>query len=141
MHLVITSDTAPPPSLYARLQVLATLDGACALNLRILRVWLFNDGPDAWNSLQPSPGVLSERVLQGFDWLLIEAGRRGLQLLPCLTNYWPDYGGMPQYVRWSTQGCSSDPDVFYSDDKCIAWFRGYLTALLTRVRCASSVWM
>jgi mannan endo-1,4-beta-mannosidase len=39
-------------------------------------------------------------VLAGLDWLLVEAGRRGLRLLLTLTNYWKEFGGMQQYLRW-----------------------------------------
>jgi hypothetical protein len=35
------------------------------------------------------------------DWLLAAAAARRLRLLPCLTNYWADYGGMRCYVRWA----------------------------------------
>ena len=36
---------------------------AQSLGLTVLRTWAFNDGPQ-WNSMQPSPGVLDERVLR-----------------------------------------------------------------------------
>ena len=44
-------------------------------------------------------GVYDEHVLQGLDWLLAQCTARGLRLLLVLTNYWPDFGGMQQYVR------------------------------------------
>jgi mannan endo-1,4-beta-mannosidase len=38
-------------------------------------------------------------VLAGLDWLLVEAGKRNLQLMMTLTNFWSEFGGMPQYVK------------------------------------------
>jgi hypothetical protein len=49
-------------------------------------------------------GVYSGEVLAGLDWLLVEAGRRGLRLLLTLTNYWKEFGGMQQYLRWGGGG-------------------------------------
>ncbi len=40
-------------------------------------------------------------MLCGLDWLVAECCKRGLRLLLVLTNYWPDYGGMQQYVRYA----------------------------------------
>jgi hypothetical protein len=36
------------------------------------------------------------------DRLLVECSRRGLRLLPTLTNYWKEYGGMAQYAKCAT---------------------------------------
>ena len=36
---------------------------AQGLGLTVLRTWAFNDGAQ-WNSFQPTPGVLDERVLR-----------------------------------------------------------------------------
>lgn len=44
-------------------------------------------------------GVLNSTVLESFDWLMDQAEERGLQFQMTLTNSWPDYGGMRQYVR------------------------------------------
>lgn len=78
------------------------LDAAASAGLTVIRTWAFCDGPQ-WNALQPSPGVLDERVFRSLDWLLVEAASRGLRLLLVLTNYWRDYGGMMQYVAWARQ--------------------------------------
>lgn len=56
------------------------------------------DGPE-WNALQPEAGVFEERVFAALDWVVAEAGARGIRLSLPLVNYWPAYGGIPQYVR------------------------------------------
>ena len=44
-------------------------------------------------------GQFEERVFIGLDFVLAEAGRRGLKVLLALTNYWTPFGGMTQYVK------------------------------------------
>ena len=46
-----------------------------------------------------SAGEFDERVFQGLDWVIAEAGKRRLRVMLTLVNYWSAYGGMPQYVR------------------------------------------
>jgi endo-1,4-beta-mannosidase len=45
--------------------------------------------------------LFDECVFRGLDWLLAAAAQRRLRLLPVLTNYWRDYGGMRRYVAWA----------------------------------------
>jgi endo-1,4-beta-mannosidase len=48
-------------------------------------------------------GVYDEKMLVAMDRLLVECSKRGLRLLPTLTNYWQEFGGMQQYVRCATR--------------------------------------
>ena len=79
-------------------EVIRVLDDCAASGLTVLRTWAFADGPDQWNALQPAPGRFDERVFAALDFVVAQAGRRGLRLVLNLTNYWNDYGGMRQYV-------------------------------------------
>lgn len=45
-------------------------------------------------------GQFDEKVFSGLDFVLAEAGRRGLKLILALTNYWTPFGGMAQYVKY-----------------------------------------
>src|SRR5687768_9620697 len=83
------------------------LDDAKRLGATVIRTWAFNDG-NGWNALQTAPGVYSERVFIGLDYVVREAGRRGLKVLLGLVNNWDDYGGMRQYVEWSPSAASHD---------------------------------
>ena len=74
------------------------LDQAKAAGLTVIRTWAFCDGAE-WNALQPAPGEWDERVFAALDWLLAEAGTRGLRVILALTNYWAAYGGIKQYAR------------------------------------------
>jgi endo-1,4-beta-mannosidase len=51
------------------------------------------------NNTHARAGVYDESVFRGLDWVVAEAGRRGLRLMMTLTNFWEDFGGLPQYVR------------------------------------------
>lgn len=56
------------------------------------------DGPE-WNALQPEAGMFDERVFASLDWVIAQAKARGIRLCMPLVNYWPAYGGIPQYIR------------------------------------------
>ena len=73
------------------------LDEARAMGLRVIRTWAFYDGHDG---LQTAPGVFDDSYLAGLDYVLKGAADRGLKLILPLTNYWSDYGGIPQNVAW-----------------------------------------
>ncbi|MEW5312298.1 MAG: hypothetical protein WDW38_003942 [Sanguina aurantia] len=115
--------------------VLEVLDAAVQLHLTVLRAWAFNDGAEQWQALQTGPGEYNERVWQGLDWLLAQCAARQLRLLLTLVNYWPDYGGMGVYVRWSRGMPETVPGLessFYEDEQCQTWISktaAYLRAL------------
>ena len=91
------------------------LDEAQSLKLNVIRVWAFQD---EWfereRALQPAPGVYNERFLVALDKLIIEASRRGLRLLLCLTNYWEDYGA----IRGATRHRVSSPCIPEKKNSC-----------------------
>jgi mannan endo-1,4-beta-mannosidase len=121
------------------------------LGLNTLRVWAFNDGDaggGAWHPLQTGPGVFSEAGLRGLDFVVARAAAHGLRLILSLLNYWPDYGGMDQYLRWCCPApppCADDDDVeqrralFYSDAACRAAFLAAAAALTGRVNTLTGV--
>lgn len=132
----------------SRAAVDAVLDGVAALGCNTLRCWAFNDvarcdgGDDtpAWGALQTGPGVVSETGLCGLDYLIAGASRRGLRLILVLTNYWPEYGGMQAYLRWSDPSCPCDGDLteaqraaFYTHHGCRAAYLAYVATLADRV--------
>ena len=66
--------------------------------LHKLRSECAGDGPE-WNALQPEAGIFDERVFASLDWVIAQAKARGIRLCMPLVNYWPAYGGIPQYIR------------------------------------------
>lgn len=105
------------------------LDTAVECGMSVIRTWAFANG-EQWNALQPGPGDYDERVLRGLDYVVDAAGRRGLTLILALTNYWPDYGGMDQYVRWSPHARRRDD--FYRDGWCRSHFAEHIQRLTGR---------
>jgi mannan endo-1,4-beta-mannosidase len=126
----------------------ALLHAAASLGLNTLRIWAFNDG-GAWHPLQTAPGVLSEDGLRGLDAVIAAAAAHGLRLILSLLNYWPDYGGMDQYLRWCCPPCAgaedADDDVerrrthFYGDAACCDAFLASAAALTGRVNTLTGV--
>ena len=82
------------------------LDEAQSLKLNVIRVWAFQD--EWWERrrrFSRRPGFTTSAFSLRSDKLIIEASRRGLRLLLCLTNYWEDYGA----VRGATRHHLSSP--------------------------------
>ena len=80
------------------------MDETRASGMSVLRTWAFCDGAE-WTALQPAPGEWDERVSAALDWVIAQAGARGLRLILALTNYWAAYGGIKQYVRRAQALC------------------------------------
>ncbi len=122
------------------------LDLAESLSLNVLRIWAFNDfKPGALGALPGESDVCFQFMRPGGQWpelregaLGLErldravklAGERGIRLVLTLTNYWPDYGGMPQYQQW--MGLQNLND-FYRDRRAITAFQSWVDALMMRV--------
>ena len=118
-----------------RPMVEATLDAVAATaGLTIVRTWAFCDGASQWNALQPKAGELDERVFRALDWLLDAAGRRGLRLQLTLTNFWKEFGGLPQYVAWAAETPIPERgDAFFDDPRAQALYRAFVERVVTRV--------
>ena len=107
------------------------LGKAAALGLKVVRAWAFNDDPSNPVAMQPEAGRLAEVGLAGVDLALERARHHGVRLLLSLGNFWGDYGGVPQYLRW--HGLAEDrTDLFFSEPGVIAHYSEHVEALLTR---------
>lgn len=71
----------------------------------LLYLWSYGPSKCPWSLQAPRrllfdlTGQFDEKVFSGLDFVLAEAGRRGLKLILALTNYWTPFGGMAQYVK------------------------------------------
>lgn len=116
------------------------LDGAVHLGVPVVRTWAFNDNPRKASRMQVDLGVSHEPGLLALDWVVAEAGRRGLQLILTLMDYWPAYGGMAQWLAWRGRPvAAADRDHparyaadFYADGQLREAYRQRVTALLDR---------
>ncbi|MGA2443867.1 MAG: mannanase [Opitutaceae bacterium] len=95
-------------------------------------------------AIQQAPGRYDEKVLQGFDFLIQEAGKRQMKLVLFLNNFWDWSGGMPQYLAWAehkpAQGLADLPwaeynlhlSTFCRNAAAQQWYRQYLAMIINR---------
>jgi mannan endo-1,4-beta-mannosidase len=105
------------------------------LGATVVRTWAFNDEPDAPHALQPGPLQPGENGLRGLDHVIARAEAHGLRLVLPLVNYWPEYGGVDQYLRWHglAVGRPEDRGAFFVDPEVRAHFRRHIVALMGRI--------
>jgi mannan endo-1,4-beta-mannosidase len=68
--------------------------------------------------------------LERLDALIAAAEEFGLSLILPLVNYWPDFGGMPMYLRWL--GLPGDAAAFYASPEARRTYRTWIERVLTR---------
>lgn len=84
------------------------------------------DGCDL--TFQPRPGEFNELAFEHLDYIVAEAGRRGIRvIIPFVDNWGAD--GMAQYVEWAGGGENAD---FYAMPEAQERYRGFIETLLTR---------
>ena len=110
------------------------LENASAMGLSVIRCWGYIDGePHDGFVIQPQMGEFQEAGLERLDYTMARASQLGLRLIVVLTNNWPDFGGMIQYVRW-IYGDGVLPeagkDLFYTDEKIKTAFKNYIRFIL-----------
>ncbi|WP_375388269.1 cellulase family glycosylhydrolase [uncultured Amnibacterium sp.] len=117
------------------------LNDAAQMQLQVVRAWAFNDSDDpakATTALQTAPGVYPEANYDSLDYAVAKAGELGLKLVLPLVNNWPDYGGMPQYVKWvlglpdDSYADAVNHDRFYTDARIRKVFLAYVDHVLNR---------
>lgn len=109
--------------------------------MSVARVWALGEGmPDdnPWVRrhvlLRAGPTGFIEDAYRELDDTLAAAREEGVRLILTLSNHWPDYGGVPMYLRWaglSVEGLGFED--FYRDPRTRGYFRDHLARLLTRV--------
>ena len=131
-----------------REQVLEMLDRAAASSFNTVRTWAYSVGEA--QPMQVTPGVYHEPSFSGLDWVLHEAGKRGVRVVLVLTDYWEHHGGVSQYLDWAAArrrgegalpfgpgGAAADLRIskaaFFSDPDCKRMYRANAKALIERV--------
>ncbi|GMH36707.1 hypothetical protein BSKO_04580 [Bryopsis sp. KO-2023] len=106
-------------------------DTAKAAGMTVMRTWAFFDGDESC-ALQHSPGCFHEEAWIGLDYVIHAAAQRGLKLILVLTNYWPDFGGLSQYLKWTKEG-SSSAEEFFECEAAEAAYMKYVDSVINRV--------
>ncbi|MFH2005296.1 MAG: cellulase family glycosylhydrolase [bacterium] len=105
---------------------------AAGLGLGVVRAWAFHDSPDNPAAMQASPRQYREAGFRGMDLAIAAAAAYGVRLILCLGNYWGDYGGVPQYLRW--HGLPEDgPQRFFTDATVREHYGEHVEHCLSRV--------
>ena len=102
-----------------------------ATGMAVLRTWAFNEAQDKETKLQgPLPGQFIEQNLRMLDYTLDRLAAAGMRAILALTNYWPAYGGMRQYMAWNGGGRA---EGFYRTPTAQEDYRRFVEMLVQRV--------
>lgn len=107
------------------------LADAAEMGFKVIRSWAFMDGQshDGY-VLQPKAGQFDDSGMERLDYTISQGKKVGLRFVLALVNYWPDFGGMPQYASWYGLG---SPDKFYTDASARAAYKAWASHVLNHV--------
>ncbi len=121
---------------YGSSVTLDALDASKAVGVRVIRTIGYCDGyqvagtnPNDPAIIQLTPGVYQPSGLAAIDFVVSEAGKRGIHLIITLVNNWTNYGGMQQYVQWAGL---TDHDAFFTNPNVKQLYKNYLRDFVTR---------
>lgn len=134
-----------------------TLRVAAQDGIKVIRVWAFGevDGREAsagkakgneWlyaNPFRRGPNDWNEAAFTHLDRVLVEAARNHVRVQICLVNWWPDTGGVTQYLSWAGIRDAYDPAyphgvnveramLFYTNEETRRLYRRHVELILTR---------
>ena len=130
---------APPPfrhlPLPGREHVVRQMNEAVANGLKVVRMWAHTITPG--HAMQPEPGAFDEDILEGMDFVMDEARKRGLKIIWAVSDNWYDVGGLNQYVRWSPTARAKED--FFTDAKVHELYVRTFETIATRVNTINGV--
>jgi mannan endo-1,4-beta-mannosidase len=133
------------------------LDDTVTMNLRVMRIWGFEDRGSLdgsvpnidgdgtkegvyfqyWDTATGRPAYNDGATgLQRVDATLAAASQRNLRVIFTLTNNWRDFGGMDQYLNW--YGLPNH-DQFYTDARVRQAFKDWISHVVNRVNTVTGV--
>jgi hypothetical protein len=106
-------------------------------DLKVIRTWGFNEGVNSNTRIRLSPYVYNEEGLIALDYVVSKAKEYNIKLIITLANYYPAYGGIPQYLRWASEMPDSSRQFsvndFFTHDSLKAWYKHYMKTILNRI--------
>lgn len=102
-------------------------------------------------SLQTSPGVYNDTILDGLDYFMNELSKRNMTAVLYLNNSWEWSGGYSMYLQWSGHGKAVVPAIdgwpaymeyvkqFHQSDSAKALFANYVNDIVTRTNRYSNI--
>jgi mannan endo-1,4-beta-mannosidase len=100
--------------------------------------YMIDGSGQSYTPLQPQPYTYDDDAFDSLDYAVWKAGQLGLRLVLALTNNWPDYGGMQQYVKWfldlpdDSYADAVNHDKFYTTESIKACYRAYARHVIRR---------
>jgi len=115
--------------------IVRQMNEAVSVGLKVMRMWAhtITDG----HALQPTPGVFDEQILRGLDFVLHEAGKRGLKIILAIADNWYPVGGVDNYVKWSPTATKHKD--FFTDETAISLFLDTHKFLANRVNTLTGI--
>ncbi|WP_165872147.1 PKD domain-containing protein [Tenacibaculum sp. M341] len=102
--------------------------------IRVIRIWGFSH--EDWHGFEPQKGVYSEAQFSLFDYVVKSAESNGLKLIIALENYWNDYGGIKDRLKWEgidVEGAGThDQGQFFTNASAIQGYKDYVEYFITR---------
>jgi hypothetical protein len=107
-----------------------TLSLAEANSINTIRFWGFGEGFK--DSFQPSLGEYNYKMFDNLSYVVNSAEERNIKVIITLSNYWKDYGGIIQYLKWYDLPSNSavQKDEFFKNQKITTSFEKYINELL-----------
>ncbi|WP_271783542.1 PKD domain-containing protein [Aquimarina algiphila] len=103
--------------------------------VRVVRLWGFSH--EDWHGFEPQKGVYSEGQFALFDYVVKSAEANGIKLIVALENYWNDYGGIKDRLKWEgidVAGAGThDQGQFFTNASAVQGFKDYVEYFITRV--------
>ena len=133
-----------------RERLIKELDQLKEIGITNLRILAASEESYIQNSLKPAitkePDVYDDDLLEGLDYLLSEMGKRDMNAVVFLNNYWEWSGGMAQYNAWFGAEEPVDPEnpeqgwpmfmnysaAFYENEEANEYFHKYMKMIITR---------
>ncbi len=102
--------------------------------IRVIRIWGFSH--EDWHGFEPQKGVYSEAQFSLFDYVVKSAEANGLKLIIALENYWNDYGGIKDRLKWEgidVEGAGThDQGQFFTNASAVQGYKDYVEYFITR---------
>ncbi len=119
---------------------------AVNIGAKVIRTWGFyeSDSPENKIAIRFEPDKYNETALEALDYVLHKARENNIKLIIPLANYWADFGGVPQYIKWAQKYLHKrfgkfNEDDFFLNDEIKNWYKKYIEKILNRTNSYNSV--
>lgn len=102
------------------------LDEGRKVGFNMLRLFAHGDK----SPMQLTPGEYNEDMLKAFDYILDEAGKRGIRLIVSFGNNWGEVDSKAAYAKWAD--VRGHPDEFFARRDTMEMYEENIKTIVTR---------